>query len=139
MLKTVTDAVTSALRNAGITEVYTAFDNIPVKGKGGSNGLFAVVSAGALKTSAPLYSPYTVFVPFEAEAELSLLAPLKTGLYSLFCCFEEAVLPALTAPDGPCISVKGITAGRDSNLSRLVMKIKLSVSGISRIERSGTT
>lgn len=139
MLKAVTDAVTSALENAGITEVYTAFDNIPVREKGSSDGIFAVVSAGALKTSAPLYSPYTVFVPFEAEAELSLLAPLKTGLYSLFSYFGEAVLPVLTAPNGPCISIRGITAGRDSNLSRLAMKIRLSVSGISRIERSSDT
>ena len=62
----------AALIAAGNENVYLAFDALPVRGKG---GCFTVVGMKSFEASAPVYSQYTIFLPFKAEVEVSVYAP----------------------------------------------------------------
>ena len=68
MLKENLDSIKEKLRQAGVTNVYSAFDALPVEKKG---EVFTVVGIGAFETSKPVYSQFNVYLPFKTEIEVT--------------------------------------------------------------------
>lgn len=134
MLKTILSQITDELKNAGVSEVYTAFDNIPMDKKCG--GIFTVAGIDSFESSAPIYSEYTIFLPFRAEAGISLIAPLSMDMARLYDVFDSEVMPLMDRLGSLTCSLRNITMKNDANIKKLVLKARFSVSGISKLERS---
>lgn len=134
MLRQILEQAVSALTDAGVPEVYSSFDSISLERK--SRGIFTVVGVGRFESTAPVYSEYAMYLPFKAELDIRVTAPENWSMEKLYDYYSEKISPALVSLSGLTTSVAGITMKHDSNISRLVLGIKLSVSGISRIERS---
>lgn len=133
MIKNILSQISEALASFGITSVYTAFDNIPVSKK---ESRYIVVSVNSFETASPIFSDRTIFLPYKAVAELSVIAPCTSALAELYDYFDSELLPLMDKLGSLTSSLRGVSMKYDSNINRLVMKIQLSVSGISRIERS---
>lgn len=134
MLKTILSQITDELKNAGVSEVYTAFDNIPMDKKG--REIFTVVGIDGFESSAPIYSEYTIFLPFKAEVGISLIAPLSMDMARLYGVFDSDIMPLIDRLGSLTCSLRNITIKNDANIKRLVLKARFSVSGISKLERS---
>lgn len=134
MLETVLSQITKELKNAGLSRVYTVFDNIPADIKGG--GVFAVVEIERFESTAPIYSEYSVFMPFRADAGISLIAPATMNMAQLYDVFDRFVLPLADSMGSLTCSLKSAAVKKDGNIGRLVLKAEFSVSGISKHERS---
>lgn len=122
----------AALIAAGNENVYLAFDALPVRGKG---GYFTVLGIKSFEASAPVYSQYTIFLPFKAEVEVSVYAPESDDLQRLYRYFESGVRPTLDGMSGLTTHISRLTMKHDSNLKRLVLTAGVSVCGIRRIAR----
>jgi len=134
MLKTVIDQIAHELESTGIETVYTAFDYIPIEKKG--KEIFTVVGIDNFESSTPIYSEVSVFLPFKAEAAISLIAPKDMTMIQLYDFFDSKVLPAIKNTGSLTCSLRNLSMKNDSNINRLVLKVKFSVSGISKLERS---
>ena len=128
------NAFKAALAAAGNENVYLAFDALPVRGKGGH---FTVLGIKSFEAATPVYSQYTVFVPFKAEVEVCVYAPEAEDMQSLCRYFETSVRPALDGMASLTTRLCRLSIRHDSSLKRLVLTAGVSVSGIRRIARSG--
>lgn len=133
MLRQIITSAVNALTGAGVPQVYSSFDSIPVERK--SRGIFTVVSIGAFESSTPVYSAYTMYLPFKAEIVINITAPEKWSMDKLYTYFDSTTAPALTSLAGMTSRISGITIKHDSNIDRFVLSVKLGVSGITKIER----
>lgn len=134
MLKTILAQLSQELEGCGVPQVYTAFDNFRLDKKG--RGVITVVSVDSFESTTPIYSDSCIFLPFKGEAEISLIAAEGMTLQQLYNFFDEKVLPVAENGGRLRCSLKNLSVKRDSNICRLVMKVRLSVSGICRLERS---
>ncbi|MBQ8296606.1 MAG: hypothetical protein IJX77_02345 [Ruminococcus sp.] len=134
MLRTVLDKIAEKLVENGIPKVYSAFDNIPVENKG--REIFTVVGIESYESFSPIYSEYNVFLPFKAEASVQLIAPQSFTMTQLYDYFDSYVMPIAGNMGSLTCSLKKLSMKNDSNISRLVLKVQFSVTGISRLERS---
>lgn len=132
MLKIVINRIIEVLEQAGNENVYSAFDAYSIDKKG---SLFIVVSVGAFETSAPIYSMYYAYLPFKAEAEQNVTAAKSMSMAELYDYYETFVEPALVKLTDINCSLKKVAMKYDSNIQRLVLTVKIDVSGINRIER----
>lgn len=136
MLKNVISEISLALADKGAEHIYSAFDNIPVNYKG--REIFNVVGVESFESSAPIYSQYTVYIPFKAEAAVSVAAPPDYPAEKLYSYFDEHILPAFESISSLTCSLKKLVIKKDSAIDRLVLKVNFSVSGITRLERSAS-
>ncbi len=134
MLKNILSQVAGELEKCGAGKVYTAFDNLPLESKG--KDIITVVSVDSFDCSAPIFSQYTVFLPFKSEVGISLIAPLSMNMAQLYEYFDCNILPIMDRLGSITCSMRNITMKNDANLNRLVLKLKFSASGISKLERS---
>lgn len=135
MLKNIIAEISQALLKHGAERVYSAFDSLPVSCKG--REIFNIVGIESCESSAPIYSQYTVFIPFKAEAAVSVAAPEDCAAEKLYEYFDEHILPAFEEVSSLTCKLKRLTVRTDRNINRLVLRADFSVSGISRLERSG--
>lgn len=133
MLKTVIDNVISKLEQAGVENVYSAFDAYAVEKKG---SLFTIVGVGAFETSAPVYSLNCAYLPFKSEVEVNVTAVKTMPMTDLFDYYAANIEPVLMGMTDLECSLKKIAIKFDSNIQRLVLTVKMGVCGITRIERS---
>ena len=70
MLTDVLNSIKNELTDAGVTNVYTIFDAVPIEKKG--RNFFTTVGVSSFETSAPIYTEFTVFIPFKAEIEIKV-------------------------------------------------------------------
>ena len=133
MIKTVIDAVISAIKGAGAERVYSAFDAVPLEHKG--RDIFTTVGVSSLECSAPIFSAYRVYIPFSAETEISIAAPKELSAGALYDYYTEYISAAVGEISGLSSSLKKLVIKYDSNISRLVLTARLVVSGISTTER----
>ncbi|MBE6855959.1 MAG: hypothetical protein IJO99_05490 [Ruminococcus sp.] len=133
MIKDILNQISSSLSSFGVNSVYTAFDNIPISKK---ESRYIVVSVDSFETASPIFSDLSIFLPYKAVAELSVIAPCTSSLAELYDYFDSKLLPLMDKLGSLTSALRGVSMKYDSNINRLVMKIQLSVSGISRIERS---
>ena len=85
MLKDILDSIVSKFTEKEVENVYSAFDAYPVEKKG---ELFTVVGIGAFETAPPIYSQFTVYLPFKTEIEVNTTAKRDMSmveLYNYYC------------------------------------------------------
>lgn len=131
MLETIINAVKAKLEENGAHNVYSAFDNVRMESR--SKDIFTVVDISSFESSAPIYSLYTVYIPYKAETEIKVTAPVNCSMTDIYRYYDKFIAAALAGFNG---SFKGMTVKFDSNIRRLVLTAKLSFSGIIRLERS---
>lgn len=136
MLKKILDQIAEELRSCGVKEVYTAFDNIPIEKKGA--GIYTVAAIESFESSAPIYSDSIIYLPFKAEASISLIAPQSMTMAKLYDCFDADILPIIDKMGSLTCSLRNLTMKNDANIRKLVLKVRFSASGISRLERSSS-
>lgn len=90
----------------------------------------------AFESSAPIYSPYTVYVPFKAEVEINVTAPENYSMVQLYSYYDENISKAVEDMSGLTCRLTKMSVKFDSNIRRLVLTVKLAASGITKIERS---
>lgn len=131
MLETIINAVKAKLEENGAHNVYSAFDNVRMESR--SKDIFTVVDISSFESSAPIYSLYTVYIPYKAEMEIKVTAPENCSMTDIYRYYDKFIAASLAGFNG---SFKGMTVKFDSNIRRLVLTAKLSFSGIIRLERS---
>lgn len=134
MLRDIIQDIISRLRAQDVTDVYSAFDAKAVERKG--KGFFTVVGISAFESSAPIYSLYTVYVPFKAEVEINVTAPENYSMVQLYGYYDESISKAVEDMSGLTCRLTKMSVKFDSNIRRLVLTVKLAASGITKIERS---
>lgn len=136
MLNSIIKAVTDKLTEHGAASVYSAFDSVPVERKG--NGIFTVVGISSFESTTPIYSLYTVYLPFRTELEIKATAPADCPLRELYRYFAEKIEPAVAELSGLSCSLKRAAIKLDTNINRLVLTAVVSAGGMTKIERSDT-
>ncbi|MBO7395733.1 MAG: hypothetical protein J6U16_06400 [Ruminococcus sp.] len=132
-MRDILNELKSALLAEGNQDVYLAFDALPVRGKG---GLFTVIGIKSFETTVPVYSLSNVFLPFKAEAEVSVYAPEEEDMQSLCRYFEERVRPALDGLASLTTRICRLNIRHDGSIRRLVLTAGVSVSGVRRTARA---
>lgn len=133
MIKTVINKIIEQLKESGINEVYSFFDNISVAQKG--NGIYNIVGIECFESSVPIYSMYYYFIPFRAEASISVTASTGCNASELYDYFDSKILPVIKNISGMSCIIRNITLKKDDNINRMVLKLRFSVAGTSQIER----
>jgi len=136
MLRDLIQNIISRLRAQDVSNVYSAFDAMAVERKG--SGFFTVVGISAFESSAPIYAPAMVYVPFKAEVEINVTAPENYSMVQLYSYYDEKISAAFGDMSGLTCKLTKMSVKFDSNIQRLVLTIKLGASGITKIERSSS-
>ncbi len=134
MLSEIIDDIIERLAAASIFPVYSAFDARSLDRKG--SGFFTVVGISSFESSQPIYSPYTVYIPFKTELELSITAPQGSTAEELYNFYDTGIAPVIFDMSGLTCRLSKMSIKTDSSISRLVLGVKLSASGITKIGRS---
>ena len=135
MLNSIISQVITELKAFGAEPVYSAFDAVPVTRK--TDGIYTIVGIESFERTAPVYSPFIVYIPFSSEISIKVTAPQDCPLEMLYSYYAEKVSPAVGELTGLSCRLKKLTAKYDSNLCRLVLTAVLDAQGITRVERSG--
>ena len=134
MLRDIIDSIIEKLAENQVFPVYSAFDGRALDRKGRS--FFTVVGISAFESSTPIYSQYMVYLPFKAELELNVTAPDKSSAEELCEYYDNNIAPVILDMSGLTCSISKMSLKFDSNIQRLVLTVKLRVSGITKFERS---
>lgn len=134
MLTEIIEDIMDKLTDAGVQYVYSAFDARSAERK--SRNYFTVVGISSFESSQPIYSPYTVYIPFKAELELSVTAPGCFSMEDLYSYYDTNIAPVVFDMSGLTCRLNKMSLKFDNNIQRLVICVKLAASGISKRERS---
>ncbi len=134
MLKDIIDGIIEKLAENDVSPVYSAFDGRSLERKGQS--FFTIVGISSFEAATPIYSPYTVYIPFKAEIELTVAAPEKYSMTALYEYYDSNIEPVVFDMSGLTCRLSKMSVKFDSNIQRLVLSVKLAASGITRVERS---
>lgn len=134
MLRDIIDDIIEKLAENHVFPVYSAFDGRALARKG--KDFFTVVGISSFESSTPVYSQYTVYLPFKSELELSVTAPESSSMEELYEYYDNNIAPVILDMSGLTCSLSKISLKFDTNIQRLVLSVKLRVSGITKYERS---
>ena len=134
MLREIINNIIAKLEAGGVTDVYSAFDAKDIASK--AKGIFTVVGIGGFESFSPIYSPYTVFIPFKTDIEMNITAPSKTSVTDIYTFYDEKIEPVISDMSGLTCNLSKMSITFDTNIQRLVLTAKLSASGITKTERS---
>lgn len=134
MLKQIIDDIIEKLAENNVSPVYSAFDARSIEGKGRS--FFTVVGIGAFESMPPIYSPYMVYLPFKAELELSVTAPDSCSMEELYDHYDDNIAPVILDMSGQTCRLVKMSVKFNSNIQRLVLSVRVGVSGLTKFERS---
>jgi len=134
MLNTIISRIARELRAFGSDPVYSAFDAVPAEKK--SKGIYTIVGIESFESTAPVYSPYIVYLPFKADISIKVTAPPEVPLSALYDYYSSKTAVAIGELSGLSCTLKKLSVKYDSNISRLVLTAVLTAGGITRIERS---
>ena len=134
MLREIIDDIIEKLAEADAAPVYSAFDARSTDSKGRS--FFTVVGISGFEASQPIYSPYTVYIPFKTELELNITAPDSCPMEDLYNFYDTKVSPVIFDMSGLTCRLSKMSIKFDSSIQRLVLTVKLYASGITKLERS---
>lgn len=132
MLETIINSVKSELEKSGAANVYSAFDCVPIEKRAG--GIFTVVDVCSFESSAPIYTLDTLYIPYKAGVAIKITAPADCSMTDIYSYYDRYIGTSIAGASG---KLGGMTVKFDSNIHRLVMTVKVSLSGIIRAERSG--
>lgn len=134
MIKEILSNMVTRLTEAGVENICSAFDAYPIEKKG---QVFTVIGIGAFETCAPIYSHFSVYLPFKTEIELNLTANKDLSMPMLYDYYCDNIEPVIMGMTDMNFSLKKMSIKFDSNIQRLVLNVRLSASGMNRMERSG--
>ncbi len=118
--------------NGGVENVYSAFDAIPVSNKG---KIFTVIGMKKFECSMPIYSQYTIYMPYKAELEIKVLAPESSTMEELCNYYETEISGIVNSFTGISSNISGISVKQDKNISKLVLTVNISAGGMKKIQR----
>ena len=133
MLTDVLNSIKNELTDAGVTNVYTIFDAVPIEKKG--RNFFTTVGVSSFETSAPIYTEFTVFIPFKAEIEIRVTARESGELAALYSYYDSNIEPVLNQLSNLSSRICRMSLKHDTNINRLVLNVGFSINGIRKIER----
>ncbi|MBR1591656.1 MAG: hypothetical protein IJ666_01415 [Ruminococcus sp.] len=133
MITDVLNNVKNELTDAGVQNVYTIFDAVPVEKKG--RGFYTIVGVSSFETSSPIYTEFTVFIPFKAEIEIKITAREASELAALYGYYDRNIEPVLNRLSNLSSRISRMSLKHDTNINRLVLNVGFSVNGIKKIER----
>lgn len=128
----VINAIKQELIENGAENVYSAFDAIPIVSKG---RFFTVIGMKNFECSTPVYSQYTIYMPFKAEIEIKIHAPENNTMQELCEYYENSIDGAIRGISGLSSRVSGMSLKQDKNISRLVLTVTFSAGGMKKIDR----
>lgn len=108
------------LHSCGITEVYTAFDAVPVEKK--SRAMFTVLSLQNVQFGEAYPAKDGAVYPFTAEFRADLLTPMNIDPQGTMKFFFSKIVPAMLGSD--CLFT-----GFDTALPRVDLKLRRMVYG----------
>ena len=133
MLTDVLNSIKNELTDVGVTNVYTIFDAVPIEKKG--RNFFTTVGVSSFETSAPIYTEFTVFIPFKAEIEIKITARESGELAALYSYYDSNIEPVLNQLSNLSSRICRMSLKHDTNINRLVLNVGFSINGIRKIER----
>ena len=134
MLKDIIDSVVDKLKGSGVESVYSAFDAKSVEGKG--RGILTVVGIGSFESSTPIFTQYSIYLPFKTEIEIKVTAPDGGTMEQLYNYYDENIGSVIMGMTGLNCTIKKFTVKFDSNIQRLVLTACFAANGISKTERN---
>ena len=134
MLKDVIDKVINVLKKNGVNDVYSAFDNISTESKG--KHIYSVVGVSEFESSTPVYSLSYIYLPFKTDVEIRIVGAKESSLYAVYSYFDEKIQPSVLEMTAMNCSMKKLSMKFDSNIQRIVMSVRFSASGVTKLERS---
>lgn len=128
----VINAIKRELTESGAENVYSAFDALPVLSKG---RFFTVIGMKNFECSTPIYSQYTIYMPFRAEIEIKILAPESGTMEEVCNYYENSIGGVISGLSGLSSRVSGMSVKQDKNIGRLVLTVTFSAGGMKKIDR----
>ena len=113
--------------------VYSAFDAVSIERK--NREFFTTVGLNSFELQTPIYSEFTIFIPYKAEININVTAPENYSMQKLYDYFSDNIKPSINQISDMNCSIRKISMKHDSNINRLVLIAGLSVSGIDKLER----
>lgn len=133
MINSIIKEIINKISGNGKLPVYSGFDTVSVERK--NRDFFTVIGLNSFELQTPVYSEFTIFVPYKADIDINITAPESSPLQKLYEYFSDNIKPAVMEISGMNCSIRKISIKHDSNINRFVLTARLSVSGIDRIER----
>lgn len=133
MIDAIINEFTGTLLKSGLKEVYSAYDAVSVERK--SRNFYTIIGIDAFEFQQPIYSPVTVFTPYKAEIYIDVTAPEKYSMQKLYEYFSEKIKPVIMEISGIDCYIKKVSMKHDTQINRLVLSAKISVTGIEKYER----
>lgn len=128
----VINTIKQELIESGAENIYSAFDAIPVSYKG---RFFTVIGMKNFECSTPVYSQYTIYMPFRAELEIKILAPESSSMEEIWNYYESGISETINKLSGLISNISGISIKHDKNIGRLVLSVIISAGGMKKIQR----
>ncbi len=128
----VINAIKQELAESGAENVYSAFDALPVLSKG---RFFTVIGMKNFECSTPVYSQYTIYMPFRAEIEIKILAPESSTMEEVCDYYENSIGGVISGLSGLSSHISGMSVKQDKNINRLVLTVTFSAGGMKKIDR----
>lgn len=136
-LLSMTDSIVSSfislLKDSGLKNVFSSFDNIPSASK--APGIVTVIGISSLSSSTPIYDASSVYCPFNAKISVTLAAPPYACADSLYNFFDSSVFPII-ATSSLYNGISQLNIHQNQNLCRLVLECTFDCSGIFISKRS---
>lgn len=133
MINSIIKEIISKISENGVKPVYSAFDAVSVERK--NRNFFTVVGLNSFELQTPIYSEFTIFIPYKADVDINVTAPENYPMQKLHEYFSENIKPAIMEISGMNCSIRKISVKPDSNINRFVLTARLSVSGMDKLER----
>lgn len=134
MITSIISEIIQKISQNNSVPVYSAFDAVSIERK--SKDFFTTVGLNSFDLQTPIYSAFTIFIPYKAEIDINVTAPENYSMQKLYEYFSDNIKSALNDISGMNCSIRKISMKHDSNINRLVLMARFSVSGIDKIERS---
>ncbi len=128
----VINALKQELAESGAENVYSAFDALPVASKG---KFFTVIGIRNFECSTPVYSQYTIYMPFKAELEIKVIAPESSSMEKICNYYQSEIGGVIDKLSGLSSYISGMSIKHDKNIGRLVLIVTVSAGGMKKIER----
>lgn len=126
------NTIKQILVDNGTENVYSSFDALPIETKG---SFFTVIGIKKLEYSKPVYSEFIIYMPFRAEIEISVLAPLSSSIDEICSYYKSEIKKSIQNIAGFNTCISDVSVKQDKNIGRFVLKVTVSADGIRRIER----
>lgn len=133
MINSIINEIIEKLRASGLKEVYSAYDAVSVERK--SRNFYTIIGLDTFELHQPIYSPATVFTPYKAEIYMNVTAPENYSMQKLYEYFSEKIKPVIMENSGLDCYIKKVSMKHDTQINRLILCAKISVTGIEKYER----